>query len=161
MNIGPRTTHMRWLHTEYVLKGVYLGLVLFAALVQAAAPREDYWQTLLLVNLCTLAGLGLALAVAAVRKMREGYQVKGRLLIFLLFLLLESPTLVYTGILGGAFVGVFLVRQEGLDQLFLPTVAGGAAAGVVFGLLRQVQHHYVRLGLILALAASLVTGALA
>jgi tetratricopeptide (TPR) repeat protein len=151
---------MRWLNTEYILKGVYLGLVLFAALM-LAAPGEHSWQTLLRVNLCTLAGLVLALVVAAFLKLREGFRVKGRLLVFLLFLVLESPTLVYAGILVGAAVGAFLVRQESLDYLLLPTVGGGAAAGVVFGLARQVQHRYARLGLILALAAALVAGALA
>jgi tetratricopeptide (TPR) repeat protein len=152
---------MRWLNTEYILKGVYVGLVLFTALLLAAAPGDTSWPTLLTVNLCTLAGLAIGLAVAAFVKLREGFRVKGRLLIFLLFLLLESPTLVYAGILGGAAVGTFLVRQEGLDHLLLPTVGGGAAVGVLFGLLRQVQHRYARLGLILALAAGLVAGALA
>jgi tetratricopeptide (TPR) repeat protein len=152
---------MRWLNSEYLLKGVYVGLVLFAALSLAAAPGDTSWPTLLRVNGCTLAGLVLALAIAAFAKLRAGFQVKGRLLIFLLFLLLESPTLVYAGILLGAAVGTFLVRQEGLDHLLLPTVGGGAAVGVVFGLLRQVQHRYARLGLILALAAGLVAGALA
>jgi tetratricopeptide (TPR) repeat protein len=151
---------MRWLNTEYILKGVYLGLVLFAAL-SLAAPGADPRQALVRVNLCTLAGLVVALAVAAFLKLREGFRVKGRFLIFLLFLLLESPTLVYTGVLVGAAVGIFLVRQESLDYLLLPTVGGGAAAGVVFGLLRQVQHRYARLGLTLALAAGLVAGALA
>src|SRR5690242_1714790 len=107
---------MRWLNTEYILKGVYLGLMLFAALLLAAAG-DNPWQTLWRVNLCTLAGLVLALAAAAFLKLREGFRVKGRLLIFLLFLLLESPTFVYAGILLGAVVGAFLAHQEGLDHL--------------------------------------------
>ena len=35
---------MRWLQTEYLLKGVYLGLVLYAALQQAAT--EHGWEAL-------------------------------------------------------------------------------------------------------------------
>jgi tetratricopeptide (TPR) repeat protein len=155
---------MRWLQTEYILKGVYLGLVLFAALQQAAAPRDDYWQTLLYVNLGTLGGLALALGIAAAAKLREGYRVKGRLIVFLLFLLLESPTLVYAGILGGTLAGIYLVQQAAstsVAELFLPAVGGGAAVGILFGMIRQVERPpYARLGLILALAASLVSGAL-
>jgi tetratricopeptide (TPR) repeat protein len=150
---------MRWLHTEYLLKGVYLGLVLYAALQLAAAPA-DSGDTLTRVNLATLAGLVLALVVAGLAKMREGYRVKGRFVVFLLFLLLESPTLVYTGILGGTVVGIYQVRQPGLEDLLLPTVGGGAAAGLAFGMLRQVQDRRTRIGLILALAAALVGGGL-
>jgi tetratricopeptide (TPR) repeat protein len=152
---------MRWLNTEYILKGVYLGLVLFAALSQAAEKQADAWAGPICVFLCTLGGLALALAVAALLKRREGFRVKGRLLVFLLFLLLESPTLVYAGVLGGTVAGIFLVRHEGLDYLLLPTVGGGAAVGIAFGLLREVRQRYVRLGLVLALAAGLVAGALA
>ncbi len=104
---------MRWLQTEYILKGVYLGLVLFAALQQAAAPAGAGWESLGKVNLAAVAGFVLALALAALAKLREGYRVRGRLLVFVLFLLLESPTLVYAGILGGTLAGIFLIRQPG------------------------------------------------
>jgi tetratricopeptide (TPR) repeat protein len=153
---------MRWLQTEYLLKGVYLGLVLYAALQQAAAGERS-WGLLARVNLLTLAGLLLALAVAGLLKLREGYRVKGRLVVFLLFLLLESPTLVYAGILGGTLAGIYLGRlpdQGDLDNLFLPVVGGGAAAGLVFGLLHQVRHRMARIGSILALGAGLVAAAL-
>src|SRR5262249_23795631 len=89
---------MRWLQTEYLLKGIYLGLVLYAALQQASIPPESSalaGECLLIVNLLTLAGLGAALVLAGLTKLREGFRVKGRLLPFILFLLLESPTLAY------------------------------------------------------------------
>jgi tetratricopeptide (TPR) repeat protein len=155
---------MRWLQTEYLLKGVYLGLVLYAALQQAATPQYG-WDALARVNLLALGGLVLALFVAGLLKVREGYRVRGRLLIFTLFLLLESPTLAYAGILGGTFAGIawvhqFLGDQPRLQELFLPTLGGGAAAGLVFGSLREVRHRLARIGLILALAAGLVAGLL-
>jgi tetratricopeptide (TPR) repeat protein len=155
---------MRWLQTEYLLKGVYLGLVLYAALQQAATPQAA-WDALARVNLLALGGLALALIAAGLAKLREGYRVRGRMLIFTLFLLLESPTLVYAGILGGTLSGIAWVQQTlgeqpRLRELFLPVIGGGAAAGLVFGALRQVRHRLTRIGLILALAAGLAGGLL-
>jgi tetratricopeptide (TPR) repeat protein len=155
---------MRWLQTEYLIKGVYLGLVLYAALQQAATPQYG-WDALARVNLLALGGLVLALIMAGLAKVREGYRVRGRLLIFTLFLLLESPTLVYAGILGGTFAGIVWVRQllgeqPRLNELFLPALGGGAIAGLVFGSLRQVRHRLTRVGLILALAVGLAGGLL-
>jgi tetratricopeptide (TPR) repeat protein len=155
---------MRWLQSEYLLKGVYLGLVLYAALQQAATPERG-WEALTRVNLLALGGLVLALVVAGLLKVREGYRVRGRLLIFTLFLLLESPTLVYAGILGGmlggiAWVNQLLGDQSRLGDLLLPTLGGGALAGLAFGALRQVRHRLTRIGVILALAAGLVGGLL-
>ena len=45
--------------TEYLLKGLYLGLVFFAALQQAEATPAGSWDSLARVNLSTLTGLGL------------------------------------------------------------------------------------------------------
>src|SRR5687767_12104462 len=103
---------MRLLQTEYILKGIYLGLLLFAALEAAAAP-EPSWQAPLIVTACALGGLAVCLLIAAWLKMREGYRAAGRLPAFVLFLLLESPTLVYAGILLGTAVGAFLVKSGG------------------------------------------------
>src|SRR5947209_2354146 len=145
------TSIMPRLQTEYVLKGIYLGLVFFAALQQAAAGT-DAWLYLARVNLLTLAGLAAALLLAAAVKLREGYRAWQRLPFFLFFLLLESPTLIYAGILGGTLAGVLWVRRPELDDLLLPTLGGGAALGLAFGLLREVKDRTIRLGLILALA---------
>jgi tetratricopeptide (TPR) repeat protein len=151
----PRDYLMRWLHTEYILKGVYLGLLVFVAL------QETSWWDAGRVALCTAAGLVLFLAVSGVRKVREGYQIKGRVPAFILFLLLESPGLVYTGIILGTFVGAMWVRNPSADASYLPaTVLGGAALGSVFGLLQQVRDRWARLGLSLALGVGLVAGAL-
>lgn len=150
---------MRWLQMEYILKGVYLGLVVYAAL-QLGSTAHEGWTSLALVNLLTLAGLTLALVLAAILKVRQGYAPRGRPVVFTLFLLLESPDLVYAGILAGTLAGTFLIRQPELGDLLLPTVGGGAALGIAFGLLRQVRNRPLRLGLILAVAAGLVVGAL-
>src|SRR5262249_9578905 len=114
--------------------------------------------------LCTFGGLAAALAAAAVGKLRQGYRVHGRLLPFILFLLLESPTLVYLGVLGGTALGAFLVAKqptgEEPDWLLLKMVGGGAALGLVLGLLRDVQKRSTRLWLCLLLAVGLMAGAL-
>ena len=120
---------MRWFQTEYLLKGLYLGLIALAGLHAAAADAPS-WHTPVLVTLYSLAGLGLALGVAAYGKLRQGYQVKGRLLAFVLFLLLESPTLVYAGILLGTAAGAAALHLIGDDtNLFAATVGGGVALG--------------------------------
>jgi tetratricopeptide (TPR) repeat protein len=146
---------MRGLHTEYILKGLYLGLLLFVAL------QATNWPTVGMITLVTFGGLALLVAVAAFQKLREGYQVQGRFLAFLLFLLLESPEFVYAGILLGITGAVFLLRHEAAnDWLLGVTAGGGAGLGIVFWLLRYVRHRWVRLGLSLLLAVVLVTGAL-
>jgi tetratricopeptide (TPR) repeat protein len=142
---------MRWLQTEYVLKGVYLGLLLYVAL------QEPGWEPTLWVAGCTLGGLALTLGIAAYRKHREGYRVRGRLMSFLLFLLLENPFLVYAGVLLGMVVGASLVPAApwGGDWLMPATVAGGAVLGLAFWYLRRVQNRWLRLGLGLGMAALL------
>src|SRR5262249_30444429 len=101
----------------------------------------------------------LFLAFAGTRKVREGYTVRGRLIPFLLFLLLENPALVYAGILLGLAVGAFTVRSGDPDQWqLLLTVGGGAALGYVFWLFRHVRDMRLRFYLGMALAAVLVGG---
>lgn len=152
---------MRRLQSEYLLKGVYLGLLLFVAL------QEPSWGSLFRVAACTFGGLVLALLVAAYQKRREGYRVAGRLPAFVLFLLLESPALVYSGILVGLTLGAFSLLgtevpsgENDPRSLLLTFLIGGAVLGVVFGVLRQVHKKEVRLGLSLALAVALVAGLL-
>jgi len=118
---------MRWLHTEYLLKGLYLGLLALAGWRAATAPTPS-WQTPVLVTASSFAGLALALAVAAFGKLREGYRIKGRLLAFVLFLSLESPTLVYAGILLGTAAGALALHLVGDDARLLAATLGGGVA---------------------------------
>src|SRR5207237_1159114 len=120
------------------------------------------WADVGQVALCTLGGLVLFLGVAAFRKLREGYRVHGRLFAFLLFLLLEHPTLVYGGVLLGLAAGAFTLRPDDAETWKLPvSVGGGAALGILFWLLREVRDRRVRRWLGFALAAALVGGAMA
>jgi tetratricopeptide (TPR) repeat protein len=157
---------MRWLKSEYILKGLFLGALLFAALQAATPPEPDKpdpgWPAVAQVTLLMLGGLALALGIAAVRKMREGYKVNGRVPAFIIFLLLESPGLVYAGIIIGLIAGAYTLRHTTADtQLWITAALGGIALGVLFGVLRDVQHRLARLGLCLLLAVALGGGALA
>jgi tetratricopeptide (TPR) repeat protein len=152
---------MRLLQTEYILKGLFLGLTLCAALEAAKATAPQHWQILGWVNGGALAGLVAALVFGGVAKLREGYRVRGRWLVFGLFLLLESPMLVYAGIIGGALAGLVISMQDRDEwELIGAILAGGALVGVLFGALRQLRHRYARAGLILLLSAGLVAGML-
>jgi tetratricopeptide (TPR) repeat protein len=151
---------MRWLHSEYLLKGLYLGVIALAGLRAATGPTPS-WQTPLLVTAASVAGLALALAVAAYGKLRQGYKVRGRLLAFVLFLLLESPTLVYAGILLGTAAGAAALHLLGDAPSMVAAVGGGVALGVLFSVLRQLADRRARLGLSLAMGAALVGGAIA
>jgi tetratricopeptide (TPR) repeat protein len=147
---------MRWQQAEFILKGIYLGLLVFLALV---VPD---WAELGVAAGFTLGGLALCLGIAAYRKLREGYRVRGRLLPFLLFLLLENPGLVYAGVLLGLALGTYTVRPEGQDsRVLLATVGGGAVLGYVLWLLRTTQAGRARLWLSLALGVVLTAGAIA
>ncbi len=150
---------MRWLQTEYILKGIFLGLLLAVALLLGQRDLVGV-PAYLTLGACLLGGLLLALLVATGIKWRQGYRLQGPLLPFILFLLLESPTLVYAGILAGTIGSWLLLRgDEVLSPGAAELVAGGAVLGVVFGLLRQVQEQRFRLGLSLLLAAGLLLGA--
>ena len=174
---------MRWLQTEYILKGIFLGLMLYAALYEAetpptavvqadgqvntvpspAAPAQPNWDNFARFNLAVLGGLVIALVVAAGVKLREGFQVRGKWHLFLLFLLLESSWLVYLGALAGAAVGLVWIHdpaREWNDQLLFPVVGGGAALGVVFCLLRRVPQKLQRLSYCFIMAAAVACGLL-
>jgi tetratricopeptide (TPR) repeat protein len=150
---------MRWIQTEYVLKGIFLGLLTFAAL-QAASSESPDWAATGRLGLCIAGGLVLALALAAVGKLRAGYEVKGRVLAFVLFLLLESSYLVYAGILLGMAVGVLWAFSGSDHLLFFWSVIGGALLGIIFGSLKQIENRWYRIALCLVMAAGIVAAAL-
>src|SRR5262249_720121 len=145
---------MRWLKSEYILKGLFLGVLLFAAIQEARPPDADTpepgWAAAGRVTLLMLGGLVVGLVLAAVRKLRQGYKVNGRVPAFVVFLLLESPTFVYAGIIIGLIAGAYTLRHTDEDtRLWITTALGGVALGVLFGVLRDVRHRLTRLGLCL------------
>jgi tetratricopeptide (TPR) repeat protein len=142
---------MRWDFTEFLLKGIYLGLLLMVAL------HGPGWAELAWVGTFTLGGLVLSLAAAAVQKVREGYRPRGRPFGFVLFLLLENPGMVYAGLIAGLALGAYNMFKDQATTLDVWAVGGGAILGVVLYLLRiRVRDRQVRLWLGLGLAVALV-----
>ncbi len=143
---------MRWQSTEFILKGIYLGLLVFVGLQLQAT---GWWQDIGRVAACTFGGLALFLSGAAVHKLIDGYRIRGRLVPFLLFLVLENPALVYAGVLLGMAGGAYWIwnehpTEDAQQQLFW-ALAGGAVLGYGFNSLRQTQTKFrVWMGLIMA-----------
>jgi tetratricopeptide (TPR) repeat protein len=147
---------MNWLQTEFLLKGVYLGLLVAVALQKPTPPEA------LQVGAFMLGGLVLCLGVAGWKKVREGYRIRGRLAGFIGFLLLDNPVLVYAGIVLGLTAGAYSIFKRGTDDwLTVAPIAGGAFLGLVFWYMRRVPDRQTRLWLGLALAVVLVGGAIA
>jgi tetratricopeptide (TPR) repeat protein len=144
---------MRWDQTEFLLKGMYLGLLLMVAL------HGPGWAELAWVGVFTVGGLFLSLTAGAWQKWREGYRPRGRPFSYLLFLLLENPGIVYTGLVAGLALGAYTTFKDRANELDLYAVGGGAALGVVLYFLRTVGSRQARMWLGLALAAALVGAA--
>jgi tetratricopeptide (TPR) repeat protein len=151
---------MRWAKAEYILKGVFLGLLLFVSLQKgldwAATGRVALWLA---------GGLLVALVLATARQWRDISGLGRNPLGFLLFLLLENPLLIYCGIilgLAGAAIELRLsfIDKYGADNLPHQAnilgycVFGGAIFGYGLGELRQIRHPLYRLGITAILCAA-------
>lgn len=145
---------MRWLQLEYILKGVYVGLLLFVAM------QSPSWADVEMVGWCVGGGLAAALALAGFGKVKAGYSLKGRWLPFVLFLLLESPGLVYAGILLGMAAGAWFIMQPGKEPMLAAMVAGGAMLGLLFWIVRHVRRQWTRFGIVAAMAIAIPGGLL-
>jgi tetratricopeptide (TPR) repeat protein len=147
---------MRWNQIEFILKGLFVGLLVFVALLQPTWPQIGE------VCLYTLGGLGVCLAVAGFNKLRAGYRIRGRLPAFVLYLLLEHTALVYTGVLLGMALGVYAVAgPERLDERLAYCVAGGVALGLLLMGLRLSYFRDPRVNLGLHVVLALALGAAA
>lgn len=142
---------MNWLLTEYLLKGVFLGLLAFAAL-----QRPTWSQTGTLAGFL-FGGLILSLVLSFVAWLPRGIKVGGKLVALFLFLLLESPTLVYFGLIGGLLTGALWVKNPEVSQGLLPICVGvGALVGLAMGEARRIGSANVRSMVAAAVACILV-----
>jgi tetratricopeptide (TPR) repeat protein len=146
---------MRWLHTEYLLKGVFLGLLVFAALEQ---PNSE--KTLILAAFLA-GGVGIGLISGLLSWLPRGIHVGGRYLALLLFLILENPILIYVGSIGGLLAGVLWVHDSSRGYSLLPIcVGGGALVGLAIGEARRIGSANWRTSAAAAMACILVGVAL-
>lgn len=155
---------MNWAKSEYILKGVFLGLLLFVSM------QNLDWGLIGRIAIFLGAGLGLSLVLAAVRQFRTLSGMFRNPFGYFLFLLLENPALIYAGIILGLGVGTadyLRVLQAALPEgAELPQeasvlgfcVLGGAILGYGLGELRQATVGYYRLALAFLVCAGVCAG---
>jgi tetratricopeptide (TPR) repeat protein len=152
---------MRWAKSEYILKGVFLGLLLFVSL-----QKDLTWSDTGRVALWLAGGFLISLVLAAIRQFRDIKGLGRNPVGFLLFLLLENPFLIYAGIifgLAGAAIDIIQVKKALIPDGQTPPlelsilgycVLGGAVFGYGLGELRQVANPLYRLGVTALLCAA-------
>src|ERR1043165_4432733 len=150
---------LTWPQSEFLLKGVYLGLIVMIAWLMPT------WAELALIAGIALLSLLLFLGTTALLTVRQGLHIRGRWLGFILFLLLECPGAVYAGLIiglsAGALVAFELRGPDGIPADAAWPVLGGAILGGIFYNLRGIPQPKHRFALSLALLAVLVGGAIA
>ncbi len=153
---------MNWVKSEYILKGIYLGLLLFAALQNLS------WNQVGEIALYVCGGLGVALIVSLFRVATQLRGIRKSPVGFLVYVILENPLLIYAGIIIGLAVGVLTNRlpiaseenPTGQDPLILGyCILGGAILGYGFGELRAAKMEMIYKFLIaLGVGALMVAG---
>ena len=161
---------LTWQQSEFLLKGVYLGLLVTIAWLMPT------WVDLALIGAITLLIFVLFLGVAAYKKIGQGYHVKGRWFGFVFLLLIENPVAVYSGLLvgperTGTCVDIRMVASPArpgrlahdhpASRRCLAPVLGGAVLGGIFYGLRHVRQPAYRFWIGLAMVAILVLGVVA
>jgi len=173
----------RWEIYEYLLKGLYLGLWVFLAL-QVPQDEANLWVKIAWTTSWLIVSFVIVFLLASIWQIIRGIRPWRNWLAFPIFVLLESPTFIYTGILMGVVVSVYsgnpaaeawvgplveLVggRFEDIRHSFPSSewlsycVAGGLLLGYGFYRLRQTEEPRWRLWLGLVLAAALAYVAVA
>jgi hypothetical protein len=150
---------MRWAKSEYVLKGVFLGLLFYVSLLNLS------WAATGRVALWLVGGFAVALVAAAFRQIRD---LKGGVrhpLGFLVFLILENPGLIYAGVILGLAIGAFtenpLSESGGTEldsKILFYCLIGGAALGYGLSEIREATRGRKRFGIAFALCAAVMAG---
>ena len=126
---------------EYLLKGVFLGLWSYLALV--LPPPSPEWSRFATILSFTFGGLVLGLILGAVWQIRRGFKPATNPKAFPLVVLLESPYWIYGGLIGGLAIGlvwqVDVRTEEPVTGWLAYFVAGGAILGFGFHQLTQVR----------------------
>lgn len=109
---------MRWVQSEYALKGLFLALLFYTALqIQILpAPAEGQvrsaddelrlaWEKTGTIALYMLGGLAVGIILGLLRQIKDLSRILVKPHAFFLFLLLENPLLIYLGLIGGLGLG--------------------------------------------------------
>jgi tetratricopeptide (TPR) repeat protein len=140
---------------EYLLKGVFLGLWAYLAVLQP--PTAPDWPRFNRVLAAMGIGLGVGLLVGAVVQVRRGFRPGANPFGFLLTVLMESPLWIYLGVVGGLAVGLVTQYDPDPQKNWLAYfVLGGVVLGYGFHQLRQVKEWAWRFGIAAAIGAALV-----
>jgi hypothetical protein len=112
---------MTSIQREYILKGVFLGLWAYLALLLPG------WDSFGRVVAWTAGGLVLGLIAGAILQVMRGYKPQANPGGFLLLVLLDSSFVIYVGVVGGLAVGLLTERPPELDPDALRALTGGTA----------------------------------
>jgi uncharacterized protein YciW len=143
---------------EYLLKGVFLGLWAYLALV--LPPNAPDWPRFGTILGFAVGGLALALVVGAAVQIRRGFKPSTNPKAFPLVVVLESPYWIYIGLILGLALGLVTqidVRsEEPVTGWLAYFVLGGAVLGYGFHQLRQVKDWLWRFAFGAIVGAALV-----
>ncbi len=146
---------MPWISVEYLLKGLFLGLLAYAALVAPTAGAAAIVGGLMVI------GLVAGLVAGATRANQHGVRPSGRWPAYLLFLLLEYPRHIYAGIIIGLTIGAVLTQWTATDVRLLAICTGtGLALGGGLMSLRFIRPRWSRLVCTVMMAVALIAGTL-
>ena len=149
---------MRWAKSEYMSKGVFLGLILYVAM------QDLTWMATGRIALWLTGGLAFGLVLASFLQFKDIKGLGRNPIGFLLFLLLENPFAIYLGVIGGLAFGAVTENQVSddpnspTDSIIGFCVFGGAIFGYGLGELRETTRGYYRLGLSFGLCAAALVG---
>jgi tetratricopeptide (TPR) repeat protein len=167
-----------WQRNEYILKGLFWGLWVFFAL-QVPANSSDAWKDIFWVLGWTCSGLVIGLTVGTVKLIGRGVKPWDNWKAFPLLVLLESPRLIYAGVMLGLAGGVIsgrefagpwsvpLANAVGLTwedikhnppvgEWLIHCTVGGVLLGVGLYRMQQVEDRHYRFYLGLGIAALMV-----
>jgi tetratricopeptide (TPR) repeat protein len=154
---------MRWVQSEYAMKGLFLGLLLYTAMQIEIAPApadgvsRTAWERTGSIALYMLGGLGAAIVLGLLRQLRDLVRIIKKPHASLVFLLLENPLLIYLGLIGGLCWGAVQEYDPGAGTPNLIVLSiSGAILGYGFGELRNVKDVRYRLGLAIGVGATVV-----
>lgn len=146
---------MRGLTTEYTLKGIFLGLLLYVAL------QASNWTGIGLAAMCLSLGAAAGLLASTALHLKDLKRFQGKWFAFLLYVLLERPILIYAGVLLGMYAASLLCKDPSIENKHLAYCAvGGAVLGLGLGELRKVRARWPRFALSMAVGAGLIFGVL-